>query len=67
VHDLQQALSLLTSPPLLALPEAAELLADHLGVDLVGCVRGPMLLPLRSPPRCSLAEGGLALGGGREG
>ncbi|KAI8469487.1 MAG: hypothetical protein J3K34DRAFT_459366 [Monoraphidium minutum] len=35
VHALQQQLSLLSGHPLLALPEAAELLAEHLDVDVV--------------------------------
>ncbi|GBG00219.1 hypothetical protein Rsub_12704 [Raphidocelis subcapitata] len=36
VHELQQALALLSTNPLLALPDAAEVLAAHLGVDAVG-------------------------------
>jgi hypothetical protein len=36
VQGLQQALTLLSGEPLLALPDAAEVLAEHLGVDLVG-------------------------------
>jgi len=37
VNVLQQALALISSPPLLALPEAAELISEHVvGTDLVG-------------------------------
>jgi hypothetical protein len=36
VQSLQQALTLLSGEPLLALPDAAEVIAQHLGVDVVG-------------------------------
>lgn len=38
LHALQQELALVSTHPLLALPEAAELLTAALGCDLVGCV-----------------------------
>lgn len=34
---LHHALALIEAHPLLALPEAAERIADHTGADLVGC------------------------------
>jgi hypothetical protein len=36
VYALQQALALISAHPLLALPEAAEEIADHMGIDFVG-------------------------------
>lgn len=36
VHEMQQALALIDCHALLALPEAAELLAEHMQLDLVG-------------------------------
>jgi hypothetical protein len=36
VHALQQEVALLSSQPLLALSEAAELLASEMAVDFVG-------------------------------
>jgi len=40
VYGLQQELALLSTHPLLALPEAAELLSNQLEVDVVGWVPG---------------------------
>lgn len=37
VYALQQELALVSPHALLALPESAELLVEHLGVDVVGC------------------------------
>jgi len=36
LHGLQQQLALVSENPLLGIPEAAELIAKHLGADLVG-------------------------------
>lgn len=36
IYDLQQELALLSTEPLLALSEAAELLVERMGVDFAG-------------------------------
>lgn len=40
VYSLQQELALVSTHPLLALPEAAEVICDHLGLAALGCAAG---------------------------
>jgi hypothetical protein len=48
VYGLQQALALIDAHPLLALPDAAEEIADRIGADFVGCA--PAAAPSRRGP-----------------